>query len=88
VQRLHHTGKTPNRDVAPAFIGAGEELPVAHRIPKGGVGDVVGGERKVVNTHAHLAHRQRLVRSGVQAGLGELVFADLELCGVHGVRSR
>ena len=87
MQRLHHTGKTPHGDIAPALFGGGEELPVAHGVTKGGVSDVVGGERKVVDAYAHLARRQRLVRDGVQAGGAELVFANLELCGVHGVRS-
>ena len=87
VQRLHHTGKTPHGDVAPAFFGAGEELPVAHRVAKRSVGDVVGRQRKVVDTHTHLSVGQRLVGQGVQACGAELVFANLELCGVHGVRS-
>ncbi|MDT4835016.1 hypothetical protein FQZ97_686700 [compost metagenome] len=86
VQRLHHAREAPHRDAAPAFFLGGKELPVAHRIAEGGVGDVVGGERKAVDAHAHLAVGQRPVGGvGVQARGGQLVFADQEVGGAHGV---
>jgi len=66
----------------------GEEVPVLHRLAEGGVGDVVGGEREVVDAHAHLAVGQRGVGQAAQPGGGELVLADLELKGRHAAHAR
>ncbi|MNV63392.1 hypothetical protein D3C71_1559830 [compost metagenome] len=52
---LQHRAKPPHGHDAPAgFIGR-EELPVVQHVAQGGIGDVVGGQRKLLDPHAHLA---------------------------------
>ena len=89
VQRLHDAGKPPDRNAAPAlrdFINTShrKEVPVVHGLTKGGVGDVVGGERKAVNAQPHLALAQRLVGRLPYFGAAELVFTNQKIQCVHG----
>ncbi|MNT04531.1 hypothetical protein D3C72_1391110 [compost metagenome] len=50
-----YIGEAPHRHVAPLRLARGEELPILHGLAKGGVGDVVGGQRKAVQAQQHFA---------------------------------
>ena len=57
VLRGDDVGIAPDRDAAPAFARR-KEFPVADRVAGGAVGDVVGGERELVDVKQHLARLQ------------------------------
>ena len=55
VARLDRLAEAPHRQAAGGRIAAGEEVPVAHRLAEGGVGDVVRGQGERVDPHSHLS---------------------------------
>ena len=71
-------GEPPDGHVRPVPL-CRKEVPVAHRIAHQRVGDVVRGEAEAVDAEQHLAVGE-IGRLGVfEAGLVEVVFADLEV---------
>ena len=78
--RFRHDGKTPNGDAAPFGVAGRKKLPVLHRFTKGGVGDVVRRQRKVVDGQAYLTIGQharcRCIGIGRQAGTPQVVAGD------------
>ena len=81
---LHDAAEAPHRHLPPVLLRRREELPVAHRVAEGGIGDVVGREGEGVDADPHLAGREGRVLADVQAGLGQRGLADDEFGGGHG----
>ncbi|MNP50540.1 hypothetical protein D3C76_1448100 [compost metagenome] len=81
--RLHHLGEAPDRDDAHPFLPRRKELPIAHRLAQGGIGDVVGGEGEAVDTQQRLpfAKIPGLQLVFTDAAFGNLVALDQQFQG-------
>ena len=78
--RPRHVRAAPDGNAPPAGLGR-EEVPVAHRVARDGVGDVVRGEREAVDPELDLARSELGERLLGEAGAPQVVAANFEARG-------